>query len=370
MSVAKNARPEGPRNEEEKELDFANYFHSYGFLFHQKDMLQDRGRMDAYRTAILGNPDSFKDKVVLDVGTGSGVLAIWAAQAGARRVYAIEATTMAANARQLAAANGMQDVVHVLEGYMEQIEIPEQIDIIISEWMGYFLLRESMLDPVLGARDKYLKAGGALYPSQSQLMLAPLCSQLYSQRLAEYEEEIYSWARFGEYMRETNKIDIGALDPVWEREQFEYLMNTAHWCQLHADELIGDAASILELDVHTVTIEEVSTIRSPFSARIHVAAELNAFGGWFDCFFKGSGAAPAAHVVELTTAPPSETHWGQQVFMVHPAEQVESGDLVEGSVAITRQQQNHRLLHMQVTFKITRLDGSSTAERTINYKID
>ena len=53
-----------------------------GYLYHQKDMLQDRGRMDGYRNAILQNPDCFKDKVVLDVGTGTGVLAIWAAQAG------------------------------------------------------------------------------------------------------------------------------------------------------------------------------------------------------------------------------------------------------------------------------------------------
>jgi predicted RNA methylase len=105
-------------------LDFANDFISYGtrrttaaartlagapqplslsrvagYLYHQKDMLQDRGRMDGYRNAILQNPDCFKDKVVLDVGTGSGVLAIWAAMAGAKRVYAVEATSMAQQAR-------------------------------------------------------------------------------------------------------------------------------------------------------------------------------------------------------------------------------------------------------------------------------
>ena len=69
-----------------------------GYLYHQKDMLQDRGRMDGYRNAILQNPGCFKDKVVLDVGTGSGVLAIWAAMAGAKRVYAVEATSMAQQA--------------------------------------------------------------------------------------------------------------------------------------------------------------------------------------------------------------------------------------------------------------------------------
>lgn len=75
-------------SEKAKATDFANYFCSYAQLYHQKQMLADHNRMAAYHAAIMGNPDVFKDKVVMDVGTGSGILAAWAAQAGARRVYA------------------------------------------------------------------------------------------------------------------------------------------------------------------------------------------------------------------------------------------------------------------------------------------
>jgi len=71
-----------------KATDFANYFCSYAELHHQKQMLADHNRMAAYHAAIVGNPTLFQDKVVLDVGTGSGILAAWAAQAGAKRVYA------------------------------------------------------------------------------------------------------------------------------------------------------------------------------------------------------------------------------------------------------------------------------------------
>ena len=111
----------------EAATDFANYFVSYGYLYHQKDMLQDKGRMDGYRNAILGNAKCFEGKTVLDVGTGSGVLAIWAGMAGARKVYAVEATSMAQQARRLVQQNGMQDIVTVLEGYMEKIELPEKV---------------------------------------------------------------------------------------------------------------------------------------------------------------------------------------------------------------------------------------------------
>jgi type I protein arginine methyltransferase len=81
-------------DEKAKASDFANYFCSYAQLHHQKQMLADHNRMAAYHSAILGNPDVFKDKVVMDIGTGSGILAIWAAQAGARKVYASESYVM------------------------------------------------------------------------------------------------------------------------------------------------------------------------------------------------------------------------------------------------------------------------------------
>lgn len=75
-------------SEKAKATDFANYFCSYAQLYHQKQMLADHNRMAAYHAAIMGNPEVFKDKVVMDVGTGSGILAAWAAQAGAKHVYA------------------------------------------------------------------------------------------------------------------------------------------------------------------------------------------------------------------------------------------------------------------------------------------
>ena len=53
-----------------------------------------------------------------------------------------------------------------------------QVDVIISEWMGYFLLRESMFDSVIVARDAWLKPGGAMFPSHAQLHMAPLCSKV------------------------------------------------------------------------------------------------------------------------------------------------------------------------------------------------
>ena len=81
----------------------------------------------------------------------------------------------------------MSHVVTVIQGTMESIDLPEKVDIIISEWMGYFLLRESMLDTVLHARDRFLKPGGALYPSHARLYMAPACTQHTHQRSSELQ---------------------------------------------------------------------------------------------------------------------------------------------------------------------------------------
>ena len=75
----------------------------------------------------------------------------------------------------------------VLQGTMESVELPEKVDIIISEWMGYFLLRESMLDSVIVARDKYLKPGGSLFPSHARMHIAPIRTEAPHQRTREYE---------------------------------------------------------------------------------------------------------------------------------------------------------------------------------------
>jgi predicted RNA methylase len=110
--------------------------------------------------AIMNNASSFKDKVVLDIGCGTGILSIFAARAGAKKVYAIDFADIADYATNIVATNNLSNIITVIKSKVEEANIPEPVDIIISEWMGYFLIYESMLDSVLYARDKWLKPDG------------------------------------------------------------------------------------------------------------------------------------------------------------------------------------------------------------------
>ncbi len=119
-------------------------------------MLKDQVRTKSYRNAIINNKHLFKDKVVLDVGCGTGILSMFAAKAGAKRVYAVDASDIVHTATQIVKDNHLDAIVTVIQGKIEEVVLPEKVDIIISEWMGYCLLYESMLNSVLVARDKWL----------------------------------------------------------------------------------------------------------------------------------------------------------------------------------------------------------------------
>lgn len=113
---------------------------------------------------------------MLDVGAGSGILSFFAVQAGAKQVYAIEASNMANFAQQLVTANNVSDKIVVVPGKIEEVELPQMVDIIISEPMGYMLYNERMLETYLHAR-KWLKPGGKMFPTEGDLHIAPFTDE-------------------------------------------------------------------------------------------------------------------------------------------------------------------------------------------------
>lgn len=338
----------------EQAADFANYFCSYAYLYHQKQMLMDHNRMRAYRNAILQNKHLFEGKVVLDVGTGSGVLAIWCAQAGAAKVFACEYTDMANHARSLIAHNGLSHVIEVVQSSAEELNLPCQVDVIVSEWMGYFLLRESMLDSVIRARNKWLRPGGCMFPSHATMYWAPISYEEDREgKMEEYAASINDWKRFLHDMKQYN-IDMSVLSPPYEKEQSDYYVYSALWTELRPEHLIGDAIVLRQFDLTTCTLEEVEKIPpTNFSMRIPYPATISGFAGWFTVDFLGSPENPVVTPVQLTTGPEGGyTHWGQQVFYFLHALNVEQDDQIDGCMEMVRQQKNQRLYNIRMEYAV------------------
>jgi len=105
----------------------------------------------------------------------TGILSIFCAQVGAKKVYAVEASMLANSIEQVSIENNVQDKVKVIHNKVEDIspDSLEKVDIIVSEWMGFYLVHEGMLDSVLFARDNLLHEDGLLFPSIAKLYASP-----------------------------------------------------------------------------------------------------------------------------------------------------------------------------------------------------
>ena len=294
----------------------AEYFSEYGMMSHHMTMLLDVGRMQAYRSAILNDAAHFKDKVVLDVGTGTGVLAIWAAEAGARKVYAVEQSSEVAEcARTMAAHHGVADVVEVLEGAMEELNVPEKVDVIVSEWMGYFLVRESMAKSVIYARDTYLKPGGAMYPSHARLLLAPLDAGIFTERrVDEILEHMGSFDEIAPQLTEATGIDLTPLRETYYAEFLRDVFRNAWIGPVPAEDVHATSAvALLDVDMATATADELLE----WSRTVEFEEKaIDGLVAWFDVRFAAFAAGD--DVVWLDTSPGTETHWGQCAFLVSP----------------------------------------------------
>jgi len=372
-----------------KATDFANYFCSYAQLYHQKQMLADHNRMAAYHSAIVGNASVFKDKVVMDVGTGSGILAVWAAQAGARKVYAVEYTDMAKHAEKVMVANGVGDIVTVIKGAVEEIELPMEddslipndgdsptqvVDIIISEWMGYFLLRESMLDSLVRARDKFLKPKtGLMLPSHTTMYFAPVTDEDERKISAQdYGNAMSDWHEFAESTKSVYGVDMSILDMEYDREQKEYYALSSRWSELKLDAVLCEPSVIKYLDMATCTIEDSRGIikgakDSNFSFTVDGTSAngpVSGFAGWFTADFKsrtdaeGRGVAPdLPYPAFLSTGPENGyTHWGQQMFYnISPIPLLRGQKTsIIGHIELTRTKENSRLYNCRITHNSVR----------------
>jgi SAM-dependent methyltransferase len=180
---------------------------SYSSLSDHRTMVFDEVRNSAYAQAIAKRvtPDS----VVLDLGAGLGILGLLAAAAGARRVYLVEPESVVQLALELARANGLADRIVVLQGRIEEVELPEPVDLILSVFTGNLLYSEDLLPSLFYARDRYLKPGGHLLPDRAELLLAPRSfPQLHDTHVAR-------WAEPSQHLNMAAARRLAANEIVW-----------------------------------------------------------------------------------------------------------------------------------------------------------
>ena len=225
--------------------------------------------------------------VVLDVGAGSGILSMFAARAGAARVYAVERTTVAVLAQELAAANGFSEVVRVIHGDLMDVELPERVDVIISEWLGGFGIDEGMLVPVIAARDRWLKPGGIMIPRSVTAWTALVDDRHLGETV--------------EFLRD-NPYDL-SLDAIVEMTVNE-ISYSGTFRHLESGDTRSEPGRLWTTDALRIPLEQA---QAPHAAetllRVRDPGTTNALALWFS-----ADLAPGTSLSVGPGDPP--THWG------------------------------------------------------------
>ncbi|KAL6971281.1 putative histone-arginine methyltransferase 1.3, variant 2 [Sarracenia purpurea var. burkii] len=251
------------------------YFHYYGQLLHQQNMLQDYVRTGTYYAAVIENRADFVGRVVVDVGAGSGILSLFAAQAGAKHVYAVEASEMAEYARKLIAGNpSLGQRITVVKGKVEEIELPEKADILISEPMGTLLVNERMLETYVIARDRFLVPNGKLFPTVGRIHMAPFSDEyLY----VEIANKALFWQQQNYY-----GVDLTPLYGSAFQGYFSQPVVDAFDPRV----LVAPAISHV-INFASVKEEDLYEIDVPLKFIAAVGARIHGLACWFDVLFNG-----------------------------------------------------------------------------------
>ncbi|KAL2069731.1 hypothetical protein VTL71DRAFT_14410 [Oculimacula yallundae] len=347
---------------EEKRDDDSHYFSSYSYNDIHETMLKDSVRTDAYRDFIYNHKSLFAGKTVLDVGCGTGILSMFCAKAGAARVIAVDNSAIIDKARENIFNNGFADKITCLRGKIEEVTLPvDKVDIIVSEWMGYCLLYEAMLDSVIYARDKYLTPDGIMIPSHMNMWVAPVADPEY------ISDHIAFW-------RDVYGFDMKAMQAG--------IHDDAQVLHMPARTVCADPFPFLQLSLHTTTVKDL-VFKRKWQAKLKEDIDaLDGFIIWFDSFFMPSRedtvpenaraeewTKDGKKGIAFTTGPGGkETHWKQGVMLIENTKEKpashKAGEEISGELEYAVPEDNSRALNVGMTWKF-----GENKERTQTWKM-
>jgi protein arginine N-methyltransferase 3 len=315
-----------------------------------KTMLKDSVRTDAYRDFIYENKHLFEGKTVLDVGCGSGILSMFCAKAGAAQVIAVDNSDIIFKAQANIAINKLTSKIICIQGKIEDVELPvDKVDIIVSEWMGYGLLYEAMLNSVLWARDHYLVEGGLMVPSHCTMHVAPVYNSTFGDEHIEFWKDVYGF-------------DMSAM--------IEKIYDDVHLQYLQPKNLGSESSAFYVLPLHTIKVDDLEFTKKFTVTLDKKIRNLDAWLIWFDTFFLKSATEDltteraeklADGEVGFTTGPHGpQTHWESSLLLIEHKNRLprtlQEGTTINGTVDYKSASHNGRGVRITMEWEAENVD--------------
>jgi len=314
--------------EENTKIKNDSYYKLYDTYHIHYEMLEDKVRTTSYRDFIYRNKNLIKDKVVLDLGCGTGILSLFAASSGAKHVIAVDKSNTIHKAIEIAFENGYQDKITFIHSEIEKVESLgkfQKVDVIISEWMGYGLLYESMLYSVIYARDRWLNEDGHVFPDRTTMNILAISDSHFQKKKISFWDDIYGFKMTGMKKSMLNEVHVDNIPP---------------------DSVITDPLKFMDFDIKQVKSSDL-LLDKDFSLKVNKTSEMNGFLLYFDVFFERGCEEP----ISFSTGPFSTfTHWGHAILPFEEVIKVEQNDIIEGKITI--EPLKSRKFTIEIQFKI------------------
>lgn len=263
---------------------------------------------------------------------------MFAAKAGAKKVYGIDMSSIIDHAKTIVKDNKLDDTITLIKGKVEEVDIPEKVDIIISEWMGYCLLYESMLNTVIFARDKWLKPGGLLFPDKAALFMTAIEDHEYKEEKINWWDTVYGF-------------DMSAIRHV---ALLEPLVDV-----VESKQVVTDSCRMKEIDLNTCKVEDLN-FKCPFTVKSRRNDYVHAFVVFFTVEFS------ACHKrTGFSTGPEARyTHWKQTVFYLKDSLTIKNNEMISGEFSLNQNKRNKRDLDIELKYQF---EGELMASKDENH---
>lgn len=292
----------------------------YEFLSVHADMVYDQERVSRYQDAVgaLLQPGD----TVVDIGTGTGLLAFLCLQLGARHVYAIDRSRAIKWAKLLAKHHRLANKITFYSADSRDVELPEKVNIVISEMIGHVAFEEGMAESLFDARARFLSQGGTIIPQVVSLMVGPVCENEV------YDACVNCWQ------------DVHGFSYSLLRQD---ALGTCYVTEISNDKLMALPKKMFTLDL--ANGQPLSKLSKSAKFTIYRSGDVNGIAMWFD--------AKLAPDVYLSSSPWSRTHWKQCFAAIGHPIHVQKGGKLEVQINMRMRKQRHDTFDF--SFKMNRI---------------